>query len=177
MGTASTTKTYDDGSGLRGDITGDAVVRWDVSAVLAGSLHFEPRAALIDGSGSGRLGACSFTEVAERAVLDATAPPTGLPYGRLHMNLDLDLGFGETPNRKLTAFDSAATMQATRTMVCPSGTVTSAGPSNLTWLQVDSGAVYTVSADGQTLEGEYVAAFPATRASIRTRFRFRAERE
>ena len=177
VGTASTTETYDDGAGLRGEITGDAVVRWDVSAVLAGSLYFEPREGLIDGSASGRLGACTFTEVAGRAVLDATAPPTGQQYGRLHMNLDLDLGFGETPNRKLTAFDGAATMQATRTMVCPSGTVSSASPSNFTWLQVDSDLVYTVSADGQTLEGEYVAAFPATRASIRTRFRFRAERE
>ena len=177
VGSASTTKTYDDGAGLSGEITGNAVVRWDVSALLAGSLHFEPRAGLIDGSGSGRLGACTFTEVAERAVLDANAPPTGQPYGRLHMNLDLDLGFGDPPNRALTAFDGRATMQATRTMVCPSGTVASAGPSNFTWLQVDSDIVYTVSADGQTLEGEYVAAFPATRASIRTRFRFRAERE
>ena len=31
--------------------------------------------------------------------------------------------------------------------------------------------------DGQTLEGLFIAGFPATRSSITTRFRFRAERE
>ena len=30
---------------------------------------------------------------------------------------------------------------------------------------------------GQTLEGQYIATFPATRASVTTRFRFKAERE
>lgn len=128
VGSASTTKTYDDGAGLRGGITGDAVVRWDVSALLAGSLYFEPRAGLIDGSGSGRLGACTFTEVAERAMLDATAPPTGQPYGRLHMNLDLDLGFGDPPNRALTAL-KASTSPPSRPHARRSGRGSGSGPS------------------------------------------------
>ncbi len=172
-GTASTTTTYDDGAGISGEINGSGVVRWEVSAQLAGSVQFEPRTGFIDGGASGRLGSCSFTEVADRKVLDGS----GLPSGRLHINLDLDLGIGGPPNRELTAFDGAATLQATRTLVCPTVTVTSAGPSSFTWLQVDSEAVYAVSADGQTLEGQYIASFPATRSSIRTLFRFTAQRE
>lgn len=47
------------------------------------------------------------------------------------------------------------------------------------WAMHAPGAVAWTSSNPavQTLEGEYVAAFTATRASIRTRFRFRAERE
>ena len=47
------------------------------------------------------------------------------------------------------------------------------------WAMHAPGAVAWTSSNPavQTLEGEYVAAFTATRASIRTQFRFRAERE
>ena len=172
-GTASTTTTYDDNAGLSGQINGSGVVRWEVSAVLPGSTHFEPRAGFIDGGASGRLAGCTFTDVADRKVLDAS----GLPSARLYINLDLELGIGDPPNRELTAFDGAATLQSTRTMVCPASTVTSSGPSSFTWLQVNSEATYSISADGQTLEGQYIANFPATRSSITTRFRFTAERE
>ena len=172
-GTASTTTTYDDGAGLSGQINGSGVVRWEVSAVLPGSTQFEPRAGFIDGGASGRLSGCTFTDVADRKVLDAS----GLPSAKLHINLDLEFGIGDPPNRQLTAFDGAATLQSTRALVCPGGTVTSSGPSSFTWLQVDSAATYAISADGQTLEGQYIANFPATRASITTRFRFTAERE
>jgi len=172
-GTASTTTTYDDGAGSSGQINGSGVVRWEVSAVLPGSTQFEPRAGFVDGGASGRFGDCTFTDVADRKVLDAS----GLPSARLYINLDLELGIGDPPNRELTAFDGSATLQSTRTLVCPGVTVNSSGPSSFTWLQVDSAATYVISGDGQTLEGQYIATFPATRASITTRFRFTAERE
>ena len=171
-GTASTTKTYDDGN-LSGTTTGSGVVRWEVTAVLPGSLHFEPREGFVDGSGNGRLGQCSFTEAGERKIVSAI----GLPDGRLHMNLDLDFGFGEAPDRKLTAFDGLATMSTTSTMACPTSTITKTGPASFTWLQVDSEKTYTVSADGQTIEGQYIETFPLIRSTIKTLFKFTAERE
>ncbi len=172
-GTASTEKTYDDGN-LSGTSTGSGVVRWDVTAVLPLSLQFEPREGFVDGLGSGRLGAlCTFTEVGDRKIVG-----TGLfPDGKLHINLDLEFGIGDPPDRNLTAFDGLASMQTTRTMKCPGSTVTSSGPASFTWLQVDDQVTYAVSADGQTIEGQYIASFPLTRSSITTRFKFKSVRE
>jgi hypothetical protein len=149
------------------------VVRWEVSAVLPGSVQFEPRAGFIDATAQGKLGSCTFTEIVDRTAVGADV----LGDGRLYINLDLDLGFGDPPDRELTAFDGATRMQATRTMICPASTVSSTGPGSYTWLQVDSEQTYTVSADGQTIEGAYIATFPATRSSIKTLFKFTAERE
>jgi hypothetical protein len=175
-GTASTTTTYDDGN-LSGTINGNAAVRWQVSAELPGAMYFEPRAGFIDASATGRLGACTFIDVVDRKLAG-----TGLqPDGKLHINLDLDLGFGEVggepPNRELTAFDGAATTASKRTLSCPGSVVSSSGPSSFTWLQVDTARTYSVSADGQRIEGEYIASDPVTHLSITTRFKFTAERE
>ena len=172
-GMASTTTTYDDGNGTSGQINGSAVVRWEVSAQLPLATQFEPRAGFADGGASGRLSGCTFTDVANRKVVEGK----GIPDGRMHINLDLEFGIGEPPNRQVTTLDGASTLQSTRTLVCPGTTVNSSGPSSFTWLQVDSEATYTISADGQTVEGQYIASFPATRSSITTRFKFTAERE
>jgi hypothetical protein len=172
-GTASTTESYDDGSVISSTINGNGAVRWVVSAELPGALHFEPRAGFIDASASGRLAGCTFTDVVQRKLAGTGATPDG----RLYVNLDLDLGFGEAPNRNLTAFDGHASTLSTRTMVCPDNTVSSSGPSSFTWLKVDSEAIYSVSSDGQHIEGDYIATHPVTRVSITTRFKFTAERE
>ena len=171
-GTSTTTTTYDDGI-LSGSSTGSGVVRWEVTAALPGSLQLAPLAGFIDGSSSGRLGGCTFTETADRLVLSAT----GSDAGKLYLNLDLELGIGDPPDRKLTAFDGLAPMVATRTLVCPNVTTGSTGPTIYTWLQVDSDLSYAVSADGSTLQGQYIANFPATRSSISTVFSFTAQRE
>ena len=171
-GTASTEKTYDDGS-LSGTFTGSGVVRWDLTAVLPLGLQFEPREGFVDGMGSARNAACTFVDVGERRKAGTGA----FPDGRLHMNLDLEFGIGEPPDRNLTAFDGGASLQTTSTMTCPGSTVTRSGLASFTWLQVDSERVYAVSADGQTIEGQYIASFPLTRSSITTRFKFTAERE
>ena len=173
-GTASTTTTYDDGngSGLIGTINGNGAVRWEISSALPGALQFEPRAGFIDASASGRLGACTFTDVVDRKLAGTGA----MPDGRLYINLDLEFGLGEPPNRELTAIDGHAEMRSTRTLVCPNITVSS-GLSSFSWLNVDSDSTYRVSADGQRIEGEYIATNPNTRLSINTRFRFVAERE
>jgi hypothetical protein len=42
---------------------------------------------------------------------------------------------------------------------------------------VDTEAIYSVSADGQRIEGDYIATHPATQLRITTRFKFTAERE
>ena len=89
----------------------------------------------------------------------------------------MEFGIGEPPNRERSELDGAATLQSTRTMVCPASTVASSGPSSYTWLQVNSAETFAGSADGQTLAGQYIASFPATRSSITTRFKFTAERE
>ena len=171
-GTSSTTTTYDDGN-LVGTSTGSGVVQWDVRDLLPGSVQFEPQAGFIDGSSSGHLGACTFTENAARRTLDANGPAAG----RLYIGLDLDLGFGQSPDRTLTAFDGFADMVSTRTMACPGSVVTSTGPIGFTWLQVESAAKHAVSADGTTLEGQYIASFAATRSTIKTVFKFTAQRE
>jgi hypothetical protein len=175
-GMSSTTKDYDDGSGLSGTVNGTGAVRWEVSAALPGALQFEPRAGFIDASASGRLGACAFTDVVDRKLAGTGA----VPDGRLYINLDLDLGFaalGEPPNRQLTAFDGHAGMSSKRTLVCPDSTVSSTGPSSFTWLQVNSETTHSVSADGQRIEGDYIATDPITRVSITTKFKFTAVRE
>ena len=68
-------------------------------------------------------------------------------------------------------------MSTTSTMACPTSTITKTGPASFTWLQVDSEKTYTVSADGQTIEGQYIDTFPLTRSTIKTLFKFTAERE
>ena len=172
-GTASTTTTYDDGNGLSGSATGSAVVSWEVSATLPGSVHFEPHTGFVDGVSRGRLAGCTFEETAERRLLDANGPSAG----RLYVNLDLEFGLGEPPNRELSAFDGLAALQASRTLTCPGVVVTRTGPAGYTWLQVDSAVSYAVAADGRTLQGQYIASFPATRSSISTVFNFTAQRE
>jgi hypothetical protein len=171
-GPASTVTTYDDGT-ISGNITGSAVVRFDVSAASAGRHHFEPRAGFVDGLSQGVAGSCTFTDVAERKTFVAGGAPDGL----MIVNLDLEFSELEAPNRRLDALSGLALMNSTRSMRCPSGTVTSSSPASFDWLKVDDSTRYAVSADGRVIEGEYIATFAANRSSITTRFRLTAERE
>lgn len=172
-GAASTEKTYDDGI-ISGVATGSGVVEFEVLNTLAGRLQFEPRSGFIDGIAEERIGLCQSRQVGARRNVSTGVPPDGT----LDLNLDLDLGFGETPNRELITLTGFGSLLTTATASCPRvPDITTVGDQSWTWLQLDSEATYTVSADGQTIEGSYIASFPLTRSSIKTLFRFTAVRE
>ena len=168
-GTASTEKTYTD-PGENSVATGSGVVEFEVASKLPGRAVFEPRSGFIQGLQTGNLAACDLKLVGDRRLV---VPADGT----LDLNLDLDLGFSEVPDRKLITFTGLATLVTTTTLTCPLSTVTSTGNSSWDWLQVDSEKTYTVSADGQTIEGQYINAFPLNRTTITTRFKFTAVRE
>ena len=80
------------------------------------------------------------------------------------IGLDLDLGFGQIggapPDRKLVALSGFSFLDTTNTMLCPPTNVVSTGSQGWEWLHVDNPGGYSVSADGQTIEGRFTATLP-----------------
>ena len=161
---------------------------WVVSAVMPGRIVFGPSGGTVAGNTT-ITDACTTTMVGAgkqlyRGLGDLDIPK---PDGTLDFNLDLDLGFGEiggeSPNRELITLTGTTVLDTTITAVCPGVTTTSVGPHPWDWLTVDNTlspggptVVYTVAADGKTIEGRFTGATP-TGSMVNTLWKFTAVRE
>jgi hypothetical protein len=147
-----------------------------VTAALPGRLQFEPSAGIVQGSSTQTYAGCTTTLAgAPKTVLSGAGG-----HGTFDFNLDLDLGFSdlpgaEPPDRKLITLTGSSTLTTTTTMVCPQVSVTNTGDQSWDWLRVDDPSLYTVSADGQVIEGRFTSVFGTT--TITSVWRFTAMRE
>ena len=111
-------------------------------------------------------GACTTTLVGAAKEFNPPGPvlPPPTDDGALDFNLDLDLGFGEIggepSDRKLITLTGSSMLTTTSTMVCPGVNQVASGTQSWEWLHVDDPGQYTVSADGQTIEGRFTAPLP-----------------
>ncbi len=146
-----------------------------VASSLPGRLIFEPASGLVQANSIQTYG-CTTTLVG--------APKTVLPgeggHGGIDLNLDLDLGFSdlpgaEPPDRMLITLSGSSALSTTTTMVCPESTITSTRDQSWDWLRVDDPSLYTVSADGQVIEGRFTSVIGTT--TIVSVWRFTAMRE
>ena len=100
--------------------------------------------------------------------------------GSIDVNLDLDLGFGQIggtpPDRKLIQLSGFSFLDTTHSLVCPQVNQVSTGSQGWEWLHVDDPSRYSVSADGQTIEGRFTATL-ATGAVIDSQWKFTAVKE
>ncbi|MCE9658598.1 MAG: Ig-like domain-containing protein [Burkholderiales bacterium] len=182
LGTATTTVTG--GSTIVTDSTTSAVsVALVPGAVLPGRITFLTQYGTARGMSVTTAAACTTT-------LDGASHDFNLPGstgvfpptddGTVDFNLDLDMGFGEVggepPDRKLITLTGASRLVTTSTVVCPAVTQVTTGTQSWEWLHVDDPGLYTVSADGQTIEGRFTAPLPGG-YTIDSRWKFTSVRE
>jgi hypothetical protein len=134
-----------------------------VRDVLPGRVSFGTVSGLVSGRRTSTSfdGTCTYTSVGETyniclglGCLDA--PPTA--DGSLDIDLDLDQGFGglagaPAPDRELNDLGGSRLLSTTDTAVCPAVTTTGTGEASWSWLAVSNPSRFSVSADGQTIEG------------------------
>lgn len=157
--------------------TGSATnLTFEVSSVLPGRLVFETTGGVVSGNATVNQGACAITSIGA----SRTALMTPNPDGTIDVNLDLDLGFGGIgapgPDRKFLALTGLSVLSTTNTEVCPTFTLTSTGNQSWDWLRVGEPNLYSVSDDGQTIEGRFTGT-AAGIATINTIWKFTAMRE
>jgi hypothetical protein len=182
LGTATTTVTG--GSPITIDSTTSAVnVALVPDALLPGRITFRTRYGTARGLSVTTTGSCTTT--LDGASHDFNLPgATGIPPptddGTVDLDLDLDLGFGEiggeSPDRKLITLTGSSMLQTTSSLVCPGVQQVATGMQSWTWLHVDDPTLYTVSADGRTIEGRFTAPLPGG-YTIDSRWKFTAVRE
>jgi hypothetical protein len=173
QGTASSTLTG--GVPQPVDVLARGTVTLEVASLLPGRIIFETNGGVVNGRHTGAVGQCGLTAIgADKTALK------GVGDGRIDLNLDLDLGFGavggEPPDRKLITLSGASVLSTTTTLVCPTFTQVSVGDSSWDWLRVDDPSLYTVSVDGQVIEGRFTSVVPGG-ATIDSVWRFTAVRE
>jgi Bacterial Ig-like domain (group 2) len=158
QGSATTTIT-DTQFNLNSRAVGDVTL--EVVSALPGRLIFEPGAGLIKAGATQTLG-CTTSLVAA----DKTVAPGAGSNGRFDFNLDLDIGFsdagGEPPDRKMITLMGSALMSTTTTMTCPQNTITNVSDQTWEWLRVNAPSLYSVSADGQAIEGQFTSVLGTT---------------
>jgi hypothetical protein len=100
--------------------------------------------------------------------------------GSVDISLDLDMGFsqlgGASPDRKLVQLSGFSFLDTTVTVVCPGVHQVSTGSQGWEWLRVDDPTLFSVSADGQTIEGRFTATLP-TGAVLESQWKFTAVRQ
>ena len=138
-------------------------VTFEAVSVIPGAIVFETTAGTISGSSRTQAGECTITSTA--AARAAARLP--VPDGTIFANLDLDLGFGgvgaaDPIDRTFRTLSGLSTLVTSNTEVCPNFTLTSAGPLAWDWLKVGDPALYTVSANGRTIEGRFTSSFLGT---------------
>ena len=151
-------------------------VTFDAVSSIPGAIVFETTAGSISANSRSQLGPCTITAAAVRRP--ATRLP--VPGGTIYANLDLDLGFGalgatEPVDRIFRTLSGLSTLVTNITEVCPGQTLTSTGPQSWDWLRVDDPALYSVSADGRTIEGRFTSTALGT--TVLSTWRFTAVRE
>lgn len=173
QGTATTT-VNDSFFNLNSTTTGTVTVA--VTAVLPGRLIFEPHAGLIKASAMQVFGCTTTFTMPDKTIVPGAAAGAN---GNLDFNLDLDLGFsdlgGEPPDRKTITLQGFSSMATTTTIVCPGGTTATTGEQSWEWLKVNDPSLYSVSADGQTIEGNLTSVQGTT--TVRSVWKFTAMRE
>ena len=182
MGTTSTTVTG--GSPIVIDSTTTAVdVVLVPTAVLPGRITFGTWYGTAKGTSVVTTAGCTTTlEGASRAFNPSGStgifPPTD--DGTVDFNLDLDMGFseigGQSPDRKLITLTGSTMLTTTSTFVCPPVNQVTTGTQSWEWLHVDDPSLYTVSADGRTIEGRFTAPLPGG-YTINSLWKFTAVRE
>ena len=172
QGTATTTTT-DSLFQLNGSAQGNVTL--EASAVLPGRLMFEPASGIVTGSSTQTLGCTTTLVGAAKTVVKGAGG-----HGTIDFNLDLDLGFSdipgaEPPDRLLVTLTGSSLLSTTTTMVCPESTLTTVSDQSWDWLRVDDPSLYSVSADGQVIEGRFTSVLGTT--TITSVWRFTAMRE
>ena len=81
------------------------------------------------------------------------------------------------PNRQLITLSGFSTLSTTTKLVCPTFTRVNVGDQGWDWLRVDDPTLYSVSADGQTIEGRFDTTIPAAGVTMNTVWKFNALRE
>ncbi len=152
-----------------------ANVSLTVQSVLPGRLVFTSESGTVSARSTVTAGSCVTTAVgAGRPVVP------GADDGILDFGLDLDLGFGQIggdpPERKMIQLSGSSVLSTTTSMVCPQVNQTSVGQQSWEWLHVDDPALYTVSADGQVIEGRFTAVLPDG-STLDSQWRFTAVRQ
>ena len=154
--------------------TARASVTLAVTSTLPGRLIVEPVAGSVSADSLQTFGCTTTLVGAARTVV----PGTG-GHGNLDFNLDLDLGFGDIgappPDRKMITLLGSSMLSTASTMVCQGVTFSATRDQSWSWLQVDDPSLYSVSADGQTIEGSFTGGLGST--VIKSVWKFTAMRE
>lgn len=171
----STTTVNDSFFNLNSTTTGTVTLA--VTAVLPGRLIFEPHAGRIQASAIQVFGCTTTSTAPDKTIVPGAAAGAN---GSVDFNLDLDLGFsdlgGDPPDRKTIALQGFSTMSTTTTMVCPGAlTTSSTGDQSWEWLKVNDPSQYSVSADGQAIEGNFTSVLGTT--TVKSVWKFTAMRE
>jgi hypothetical protein len=136
-----------------------------------GRIAFETTRGTATGSQVTPLGQCTITSGGALADITKHA----IPDGRLEYNLDLHLGANDEPNRDLVAASGSTELFTTTTFRCPDFTQTTSDKQFWGWLEHSDIANLTVSADGQTIEGNLTETSPV--GTRKTTFKFTAKRQ
>ena len=166
-GSSSTETLGTDGTAHKATAT-DVV--WEVLTVIPGIIYFETTGGNATGSQTTPLGECSITSGGALRPITKHA----IPDGRLDYSLDLHLGLGENPDRDVLTASGSTELFTTTIFRCPDFTQTTSGNQSWGWLD-HSSTNLTVSADGQTIEGNISETSPI--GVRKTIFKFTAKRE
>ncbi len=147
-----------------------------VKSVLPGRIIFGSSGGLVSGNSTViPAPGCTVTSVGAARNLIVAGDD-----GSLDIGLDLDMGFGQIggtpPDRTLVQLSGFSFLDTTNTLVCPQVSQTSTGSQGWEWLHVDDPSMYSVSADGQTIEGRFTGTLP-TGAVLDSKWKFTAIKE
>lgn len=154
-----------------------------VAATMPGRITFGTVAGTVSGRHTATPAeACTLTLDGQTKSLYRGLGSESLPAedGTIDLNLDLDLGFGaiggDPPNRNLITLNGSSVLTTTSTLVCPGVSQTSEGDQAWTWLSVALNGQFSVSADGQAIQGTRTEQTPSG-ATIKTTWKFTALRQ
>ena len=152
-----------------------------VKSVLPGRIVFGSSGGLVSGNSTVIPGpGCTATSVGATRNLGMGGLLAAGDDGSLDIGLDLDMGFGQIggtpPDRQLVQLSGFSFLDTTSTVVCPMVNQTSTGSQGWEWLHVDDPSQYSVSTDGQTIEGRFTATLP-TGAVLDSQWKFTAVKE
>jgi hypothetical protein len=148
-------------------------LKYEVKTNIPGRLYFETTAGSATGSSHTDAGGCTLTSTAGQRVIVKRDSPDGL----LDYNLDLDMGDGRGSNRDIVTLFGATVIGTQNKIECPNFNQTGTADQSWIWLQRPTPTnIFTVSADGQTIEANVSEPHPAG-GFTKVIFKFTSKRE
>jgi hypothetical protein len=147
-------------------------VRFEVKTNLPGRMYFESVAGNVTGS--------QLTPFGPECKITVTTMPgyitkKEMPDGRLDYNLDLDMADGNPPDRNLVSHVGITMLSTTTKFECPDFNQTATADQYWAWMSHSPSTNFTVSADGQVIEGRVTDTSPVGSQTIT--FRFTSKRQ